>query len=64
MSYLGWTLKFFEMGTKGGGFSNENTVYISTQDVAFNAHDSKKHYTEDMALPNYFRGISSLIIII
>lgn len=43
---------------------NKNTGYISTQDVAFNAHDSKKHYTEDTALPNYFRGISSLIIII
>lgn len=30
----------------------KNTVYISTQDVAFNAHVSKKHYTEDTALPN------------
>lgn len=27
----------------------KNTVYISTQDVAFNADVSKKHYTEDTA---------------
>lgn len=39
-------------GEGWGRVASKNTDYISTQDVAFNAHVSKKHYTEDTALPN------------